>query len=70
MANNGTTGHEQELVDVQDLKATLQKFKDEKVVSSGFLVAYNTSTGMTSLTPIGGATAAYNTTTGMIALTF
>lgn len=65
-----TTGHELEGVNVQDLKAALQKFKREKVVSSGFQIAYNTSTGLTSLTPIGGATAAYNTSTGMTTLTF
>ena len=70
MANNGTTGHESEAINVQGLKAALQKFKNDVVVSSGFLIAYNTSTGITSLTPIGGATAAYNTTTGMTALTF
>lgn len=29
--NNGTTGHEAEAVNVEDLKATLQKFKREKV---------------------------------------
>ena len=29
MANNGTTGHETEAINVQDLKATLQKFKTD-----------------------------------------
>ena len=48
MANNGTSGHEQELVDVQDLKATLQKFKTDvhdalglKVVNGQLCQTYN-----------------------------
>ena len=28
MANNGTTGHEDEAINVQGLKASFQKFKD------------------------------------------
>ncbi len=31
MANNGTTGHESEAIDVRGLKAALQKLKAQKI---------------------------------------
>ena len=31
MANNGTTGHESEAIDVQGLKAALQKLKTQDI---------------------------------------
>lgn len=106
MANNGTTGHETEAVNVEDLKATLQKFKTEKVdpkadktatvsdvtydsltgklkktingtstnvcdvVTSGFRMEYNPTTGIKSLTPVGGATGAFDNSTGIKSITF
>lgn len=40
------------------------------IVQSGFVPTYNTSTGITTMTPVGGATIAANTSTGIISMTF
>ena len=51
MANNGTTGHETEAVNVQGLKATLQKLKTQKIdpkadkTATVSNVTYDSSTG-------------------------
>lgn len=40
------------------------------IVQSGYWPAFNSTTGIVSMTPIGGATIAPNATTGFIAMTF
>lgn len=40
------------------------------VVTSGFKMEYSSSTGIKSLTPVGGATGAFNDSTGIKAITF
>ena len=40
------------------------------VVTSGFKMEYNSSTGIKSLTPVGGATGAFNDSTGIKAIAF
>ena len=40
------------------------------IVQSGYWPAFNSTTGIVSMTPIGGATIAPNATTGLIAMTF
>ena len=58
--NNGTSGHEQELVDVQDLKATLKKggnkgLFNEASCSTAAATAAKTVTAPTSFTLVSGA---------------
>ena len=96
-----TTGHESEAINVQGLKASLQKFKTDKVdgksdksatvsnvsynsstgkiqktvngtttdvcdvVTSGFRITENDTTGVDNLVPVGGATLTENDTTGI-----
>lgn len=97
---NSTTGHESEVIDVQGLKASLQKLKDShidtkvadvaydsqtgkiqktidgkttdicNVVTSGFKMEYSSSTGIKSLTPVGGAVGVFDNSTGIKAITF
>lgn len=40
------------------------------VVTAGFRMEYNSTTGIKSLTPIGGATGAFNNSTGIKSITF
>jgi hypothetical protein len=40
------------------------------VVTSGFGIQYNSSTGIKTLTPVGNATGAFNDSTGIKAITF